>query len=159
MWYSEVLFVLNTCHYVPVHALGFHSYWNPLSMCRLPARLDFILLSVPCFTSPNLRKNKRRILLIGIILGLAMILLVMKFPTIYRNKPFETTLYNCTLSTQDMPAKIIPIYAYVYKLVAAHQILQLKFCTYFSLPHWALRDHPNTVLYRSDLNFTQLFLF
>ena len=159
MWYSEVLFVPDTCHYVLVHTLSFHSYWNPLFMCRLPARLDFILLSVPCFTSSNLSKNKRSILLIAIILELAMVLLVMKFPVIYGNKLSETTLYNCTLSIQDMSAKIIPIYAYGYKLVAAHQIFQLKFCKYFSFPHWALRDHPNTVLYRSDLNFIQLFLF
>ena len=121
-------------------------------MCRLPARLDFILLSVPCFTSSNLRKNKWRTLLIGIILELTMVLLVMKFPTIYGNKTSESTLHNCTLSIKDMPAKIIPIYDYVYKLIAAHQIFQLKCFTYFSFPHCVLRDHPNTVLYRSDLN-------
>ena len=78
-------------------------------MCRLPARLDFILLSVLCFTSSNLRKNKRRILLIAIIHELATVLLAMKFPTIYGNEPSETTLHNCTLSTQAMSAKIIPI--------------------------------------------------
>jgi len=142
-----------------VHTLRFHSYWNPLFMCRLPARLDFILLYVPRFTSSNLRKNKWRILLIAIILELATVLLVMNFPTIYGNKPSETTLHICTLSIQDMSAKIIPIYAYVYKFVAAHQIFQLKVCKYFSFLHWALHDHPNTVFYRSDLNFKQLFLF
>ena len=65
-------------------------------MCRVPARLDFIILSVPCFTSSNLRKNKRCILLIGIILELAMVLLVMKFPTIYGKENvlnYATQLY------------------------------------------------------------------
>jgi hypothetical protein len=89
-------------------------------MYCLPACLDFILLSVPCFISSNLRKNKQRTLLIGIILELAMVLLVMKFPTIYGNKTFESTLHNSTLSIQDTPAKIIPIYTYVYKLIPAH---------------------------------------
>lgn len=68
-------------------------------MCRLPARLDFILLFVPCLTSSNLRKNKRRISLIGIILELAMVLLVVKLPTIYGNKTSDSTLHNYFVHT------------------------------------------------------------